>query len=70
MTIVIKIELSVFDQIVTSVSFDIKNENLPPRNDNTLKTIVCQTAPLAKLPPGGLLFIHKIWRFQTKCRFF
>ena len=34
-----------------------------------LKTIVCQTAPLAKLPPegggGGFLLIHEIWCFQT-----
>ena len=29
-------------------------------NAETLKTIVCQTAPQAKLPLGGFLFIHEI----------
>ena len=52
MTMVIRIELRISDQIVTSVSFDIKIGNLP-RNAGTLKTIVCQTALLVKLPPGG-----------------
>ena len=60
MTMVIRIELKIFDQIVTSISFDIKNGIPPPlRNAGTLKTIVCQTAPLAKLPPevGSYLFM-------------
>ena len=59
MTIVIRFELRIRDQIGTSVSFDIKNGN-PLRNAGTLKTIVCQMAPLAKLPTGGFLFIHEI----------
>ena len=46
---VIRIELRIFDQIVTSVSFWPRNGN-SPRNAETLKRIVCQTAPLAKLP--------------------
>ena len=52
MTIVIRFELGIRDQIGTPVGFDIKNGN-PPRNAGTLKTIVCQTSPLAKLSPGG-----------------
>ena len=48
---VIWIELRIFDQIVTSVTFGSKKGNA-----ETLKTTVCQTAPLAKLPPGGFLF--------------
>ena len=32
----------------------------PSSNAETLKAIVCQTAPLVKLPPGGFLFIHEI----------
>ena len=55
----IRIELKISDQIVTSVSFDIKNGN-PPRNAGTVKTIVWQTASLAKLSSGGFLFIHEI----------
>ena len=67
----IRIEHRIFDQIVTSVRIWPKNGNPPPppRNTETSKTIVCQTAPLAKLPPGEFLFIHEIWRCQTKCRF-
>ena len=45
---VIRIERKISDQIITSVSFGPKKGNA-----ETLKTIVCQTAPLAKLPPGG-----------------
>ena len=52
---VIKFELKLVDQIGTSVSFWPKKLNA-----ETFKAIVCQTAPLAKLPPGGFLFIHKI----------
>ena len=37
---VIRNELRIFDQIVTSVSFGVKNGN-PPRNAGTLKTIAC-----------------------------
>ena len=53
---VIRIKLRIFDQFVTPVSFRSKNDNTPPpppRNAETLKTIVCQTTPLAKLRPGG-----------------
>ena len=35
---------------------------IPPGHPGTLKTIVCQTTPLAKLPPGGgggFLFIYE-----------
>ena len=59
MTMVIRIELRISDQIVTSVNFDIENGNTPP-NAGTLETIVWQTASLAKLPPRGFLFIHEI----------
>ena len=62
---VIKFELKNVDLIGTSTSFWQKKGNA-----ETLKAIVCQTAPLAKLPLGGFLFIHEIWRFQTKCRIF
>ena len=55
MTMVIRFELKIFDQIVTSVSFGPKNGN-PPQNAETLKTIVCQMAPLAKLPHGGFIY--------------
>ena len=40
MTMVIRFELRIRDQIATSVRFDIKNGN-PPLNAGTLKTIVC-----------------------------
>ena len=62
---VIGIDLRISDQMVTSVSLGPKNGNPPPppRNDGALKTIVCQTAPLAKLPPGGFIFMHEIGRF-------
>ena len=50
---VIRIELRICDQIDTSDSFDIKNGNPPPPKTGSLKTIVSQTAPLAKLPHGG-----------------
>ena len=46
MIMVIRIELGMFDQIVTSVSFWPKKGNA-----ETLKTIVCQLSPLAKLQP-------------------
>ena len=59
MTMFIWIELKIFDQIVMSAGFGPKNEN-PPRNAETLKTIVCKTAPLAKFPPRDFLFIHEI----------
>ena len=42
MTMVIKVELGIFDQIVKSVSFGLKNGNHPtppPRNAGPLKTI-------------------------------
>ena len=52
---VIRIVVSIFNQIVTSASSWPKK-----RNAKALKTIVLQTAPLAKLPPGGFLFRHEI----------
>ena len=45
---VIKIALKIVDQIVASFSFWPKKGNA-----ETLKTIVCQTAALERLPPGG-----------------
>ena len=39
-------------------------------NAKTLKAIVCQTAPLAKLPPDGFLFIHEICRHEIFPEFF
>ena len=57
--------IKIVDQIGTSVSFWPKKWNA-----ETLKAIVSQTAPLAKLSPGRFLFIHEIWRFQTICRIF
>ena len=57
MTVATEIKLRIFDQIVTSVSFEPKIGNPPPpRNAETLKTIMCQTAPLAKVPPGVLIY--------------
>ena len=56
MTMVIMIELSIFDQIVTSVSFGFQNGN-PPQNAEALKTIVCQTAPLVAACGGSYLFM-------------
>ena len=58
MTMVIRIEVRIFDQIVSSVSFGPHNGN-HPRNAETLKTIVCHMAPLAKLTPegGSYLFV-------------
>ena len=52
---VIKIELKIVNQIAWQAVFGQKSVNA-----ETLKAIVCQTAPLAKLPPGGFLFIHEI----------
>ena len=65
----IRIELKIVDQIVTSVSFDIKNGN-PHQNAGTLKTIVCQTAPLAKLPPWGSYLFMKYDVFRQIADFF
>ena len=62
---VISLSLRFVDQIGTSVRFWPKKWNA-----ETLKAIVSKTAPLAKLPPVGFLFIHEIWRFHTKCRCF
>ena len=58
---VIKFELGVSSKSSRQLVFGPKKWNA-----ETLKTIVCQTAPLTKLPPGGFLFIHEIWCFQTK----
>ena len=52
MTMVIPIELRIFNQI----GFGPKNGN-PTRNAGTLKTIVCQTG---KVAAWGFLFIHEI----------
>ena len=62
---VIEIELKIVDQIGTSVSFCPKKWNV-----ETLKAIVCQTAPLAKLPPGGggyLFMKYDIFRPNAEC---
>ena len=48
MTMVIKIELGIFDQIVIQPVFG-------PKNAETLKTIVCQTAQLERLLPEGFM---------------
>ena len=69
MTMVIWIELRIFDQIVTSVSFGPKKWN-PLRNAGTLKTIVCQAAPLAKLPLGGSYLFMKCDVFRQNADFF
>ena len=66
---VIRFDLKIWNQIGTSVSFDIKNGN-PFRNAGTLKTIVCQMAPLAKLPPGGFLLFMKYDVFRQNAEFF
>ena len=49
---VIRIELSIFDQGVTSARFWPKKGS-----DETLNTIVYQTTLLAKLPPRGFILI-------------
>ena len=68
---VIRIELRIFDQIVTSVSFGPKTVIPPlPPNARTLKTIVCQTAQLAKLPPGGSYSFMKYDVFRQNADFF
>ena len=65
MIMVIKIELKIVDQIGTSVSFWPKKWNA-----ETLKTIVCQTAPLAKLPPGFFYLLMKYDVFRQNAEFF
>ena len=55
MIMVISLSLRFVDQIGTSVRFWPKKGNA-----ETLKAIVSNTAPLAKLPPGGFLFIYEI----------
>ena len=69
MTIVIRIELRIFGQIVTAVSFGPKTGMI---NDQpgTLKTIVRQTAPLAKSPPGGSYLFMKYDVFRQNADFF
>ena len=58
---VIRIELRIFDQIVTSVSFGPKT-GIPHEVPKTFKTIVCKTAPLAKLTPSYLFMKYDIFR--------
>ena len=53
---------------ITSVSFGPKKGN-PLRNAETLKKIVCQTVPLAKLPPGWFLFVHEYDVFRQNADF-
>ena len=53
------------EQIGTSVSFSQKKLNA-----ETLKAIVCQTAPLAKLPPGGSYLFMKYDVFRQNAEFF
>ena len=55
---VIRIELSIFDQIVTSVSFDINKQESPSPKCWHFKDN-CQTAPLAKLKPEGSYLFMK-----------
>ena len=69
MTMVIKIELKIFDQIVTSVSFDIKNGN-SPKNAGALKMIACQTAPLTNCRLGGSYLFMKCHDFRQNADFF
>ena len=68
MIMVIKFEHKIVNQIGTSVSF------LAPKKGNTetLKAIVCQKAPLAKLPPGGggVLIYSGNMTFSVKMQFF
>ena len=65
---VIRIELRIFDKIVTSVSFGPKNGN--QGNAEPLKTIVCQTAPLTKLRLGGSFLFMKYDVFRQNADFF
>ena len=56
MTMVIRNELRMFDQIVTSVSFGPKIGKFPPpppRNAGTLKTMVCQPLHWQSCRLGG-----------------
>ena len=67
---VIRIELKIVDQIGTPVSFWPKKGSA-----ETLKAIVCQTAPLAKLPPawgggGGSYLFMKYDVFRQNTDFF
>ena len=70
---VIRIELRIFDQIKTRQSvLGPKTVILPPtkKNAETLKTIVCQTAPLAKLTPEGVLIYARTMTFSDKMQIF
>ena len=55
---VIRIELRIFHQIVTSARFLAQKKE----NDETLKTIVCKNELFffGKLPPDGFFFINKL----------
>ena len=64
-----RIELRIFLPNRHVSQFWAQKRESPPRKADTLNAIVCQTAPLAKLPLGGFLCNHEIRRFQTKCRF-
>ena len=59
------------DQIGMSVSFNIKNRNLPPPPKCWhFEDIVCQTATLEKLPPGGSYLFMKYDVFRQNADFF
>ena len=55
---IIRIELRIFDQIVTSVSFDIKNRNPPEMHFENDCVPNGSTGKVAAW--GGFLFIHEI----------
>ena len=66
MTMDIRIEIRIFDQIVTSVSFGSKTPIHPPppppqKNAKSLKKIVYQTA---ELPPGSSYLFMKYDAFR------
>ena len=70
MTMVSRIELRIFHQIVTSFSFGPKTKIPSSQNAESLKTIVCQTAPLAKLQPGGSYLLMKYDVFRQNADIF
>ena len=72
MKMAIRIEHRIFDQILTSVSFEPKNGN-PPEilnfEDNCLPNGSTGKAAVWGGGGGWFLFIQEIWRCQTKSRF-
>ena len=69
MTMFIRIELKFFlPNRHVSQFWTQKRES--PRNDKTSKTIVCQTAPLAKLPHGGSYLFMKYDVYRENADFF